>query len=150
MSRSAPEFDTGGLESSRRGLFGERPTIGSGAAAKAVAEDVSDLVRAEIELAKAELAHGAKAKATGLGMLAGAGVAGWLGLQGLLITLALLLALVLPMWAAALIVTGVLLAGAAALALIGRRKLAVPVSLETTRNNVEEDVAWAKAHLPSR
>jgi uncharacterized membrane protein YqjE len=152
MKQPANEFDMSGLESSphRGGPFGPRPGLGTGAAAKAVAEDASALVRAELELAKAELAHAAGQKAAGAGLLAGAGVAGWLGLQGLLVTVALLLALVLPVWVAVGLVTVVLLAAAGALALLGKRMLATPMSLETTKANVEEDVAWTKAHLPGR
>ena len=133
-----------------RGLFAPQPTIGAGAAAKSVAEDASALIRAELELAKAELAASAKAKATGAGLLAGAGVFGWLGLQGLLVTLALVLALVLPAWAAALIVTAALLAVAGVLGLVGKGKLATPVSLDTTKHNVQEDVEWTKSHLAKR
>jgi len=130
--------------------FGPRPTIGVGAAGKAVAEDVSELVKAEIALAKAEVSEGVKAKAAGAGAFGAAGVLGWLGLQGLLITIGFLLALVLPGWAAAAIVTGVLLLGAGIAALVGKRKMATPVSLDTTKANVEEDVAWTKQHLAKR
>lgn len=133
-----------------RSRFGPQPTIGAGAAAKAVAEDASALVRAEIDLAKAEIAASVKPKATGIGLLAGAGVLAWLGVQGLLITAALALAIVLPGWAAALVVTVVLLAAGGVLGLVGKRKLATPVSLDTTKRNVEEDVAWAKSHLSKR
>jgi uncharacterized membrane protein YqjE len=127
--------------------LGPKPTVGVGAAGKAVAEDISALVKAEIALAKAELSEGAKAKAVGAGAFAGAGIMGWLGLQGLLITLGFVLALWVPAWAAALIVTGVLLVGAAIAALVGRSKITTPVSLDTTKANVEEDVAWTKSHL---
>jgi uncharacterized membrane protein YqjE len=133
-----------------RRLFGPPPTVGAGAAAKAVAEDASALVRAEIELAKAELTASVSQKAAGVGMLVGAGVLAWLGIQGLLITIAFALALVLPGWAAAAIVTGVLLLIGGILALVGKRKLATPVSLDTTKANVEEDVAWTKQHLAKR
>lgn len=127
--------------------FGPKPTIGIGAAGKAVAEDLSALIKAEIALAKAEVADGAKAKATGVGAFGGAAIMGWLGLQGLLITLGFLLALVVPGWAAALIVTVVLFAAAGIAAMIGKQKLATPVSLDTTKSQVEEDVAWTKSHL---
>lgn len=130
-----------------RSRFGPEPTIGAGAAAKAVAEDASALIRAEIDLAKAELGASVKPKAAGAGLLVGAGVLAWLGVQGLLITAALALAVVLPGWAAALVVTVVLLAAGGVLGLVGKRKLATPVSLDTTKQNVEEDVAWAKSHL---
>lgn len=136
--------------SAGRGLFGPYPTVGAGPAAKAVAEDASKLVRAELELAKAELTKAAKEKATGAGLLVGAAVLGWLAAQGLLITAALGLALVLPAWAAALIVSAVLLVGGAVLGLVAKGKLTAPMSLETTKRNLEEDLAWTKSHLPSK
>lgn len=127
--------------------FGPKPGVGVGAAGKAVAEDISALVKAEVALAKAEVTDGLKAKATGAGAFAGAAILGWLGLQGLLVTAGFALALVVPGWAAALIVTVVLLLLAAIAAMIGKRKMATPVSLDTTKANVEEDVAWTKSHL---
>ena len=130
--------------------FGPKPTIGVGAAGKAVAEDISALVKAEIALAKAEVTDGIKAKGLGAGALVAAAVLGWLGLQGLLITLGFVLALVMPGWAAALVVTVLLLVGAGIAAMIGKRKLATPVKLDTTKANVEEDVAWTKSHLAKR
>ena len=130
--------------------FGPKPTIGVGAAGKAVAEDISALVKAEIALAKAEVTDGIKAKGMGAGALVAAAVFGWLGVQGVLITIGFALALVLPGWAAALIVTVLLLIGAGVAAMIGKRKLATPVKLDTTKANVEEDVAWTKSHLAKR
>ena len=133
-----------------RFTFGPKPTVGVGAAGKAVAEDISALVKAEIALAKAEVTDGIKGKAVGAGAFVAAGIVGWLALQGLLITAGFALALVVPAWAAAAIVTIVLLLIALIAALIGKRKIATPVSLDTTKANVEEDVAWTKSHLPSR
>lgn len=127
--------------------FGPKPTMGVGAAGKAVAEDVSALVKAEIALAKAELSEGMKGKAAGAGAFAAAGVLGWLAVQGLLITIGFALALVLPAWAAALIVSVALLLLAGIAVLVGKAKMKTPVSLETTKANVEEDVAWTKSHL---
>lgn len=144
MTEQAEEIPRRGRPASRRFA---RPTVGPGPAAKAVAEDASALVRAEIDLAKAEVSAAVKKKATGVVFLGVTAVLGWLGLQGLLITAGLALALVLPGWAAALIVSAVLLLIGGILALIGKRKLASPVGVETTKRNVEEDVAWTKAHL---
>lgn len=121
--------------------------MGVGAAGKTVAEDISALVRAEVELAKAEVGKGVKAKATGAGAFGAAAILGWLGLQGLLITIGFALALVMPGWAAALVVTAVLLIAAGIAAAVGRSKMQTPVSLETTKANVEEDVEWTKSHL---
>jgi len=134
-----------------RTFLHQRPTVGPGAAAKAVAEDASALVRAEIALAKAELQSALAKKAAGAGMLVGAAVAGWLGLQGVLITVGFVLSAVgLPGWAAAAIVSGALLLVTALLALLGKRRMEAKVSLETTKQSVERDVALTKSRLPGR
>jgi hypothetical protein len=133
-----------------RFTFGARPTVGAAAALRAVAQDTSDLVRAEIELAKAELQRGVQANAIGVGLLVGAGVLLWLAVQGLLIAAGFALALVMPGWAAALVVSGVLILVAAVLALVARNKLGTAVSVEQAKNNVQEDVQWFKTHLRGR
>lgn len=127
--------------------WGQRPSEPPAEVAKRVAEDARALIRAEIDLAKAEVAAGLKAKAMGTGTLVAAAVAAWLGLQALLVTAGFALALVVPGWAAAGIVTLALFLLAGIAGLIGKRLLATPVSLDTTKHNVEEDVAWTKAHL---
>ena len=127
-----------------------RPTIGASTALKAVAQDTSELVRAEIALAKAELMAGVTANATGVGMLVAAGVLVWLAVQGLLIAAGFALALVLPGWAAALIVSLVLIVVAAVLGMVARGKLKTPVSVETAKSNMQEDVAWFRTHLRGR
>src|SRR5688572_9163280 len=113
--------------------FGPRSTVGVGAAGKQVAEDLSALVKAEIALAKAELSEGMKARAAGAGAFGAAGVMGWLALQGLLITLGFVLALWLPAWAAAAIVTGLLLLIVLIAVLVGRAKMKQPVGLNVTK-----------------
>lgn len=121
-------------------LVGRRPGPGPAVAAKQVAEDVSALLRAELDLAKAEVAGAVKAKAMGAGLFVGAGVMGWLGIHALLVTLGFVLAIWLPGWAAALIVTVLLFAGAGAAALIGKKRLAAKLSVETVKANVQRDV----------
>jgi hypothetical protein len=131
----------------RRRFFTREPTIGPGAAVKAVVEDTRDLVRAELDLAKAEISNAVQAKAQGAAMFAVAAVCGWLALQGLLITAGFALALVVPGWLAALIVTLVLLLVAGIAALLGRKRLATPLTLDETKRNVQEDVAVTRARL---
>jgi hypothetical protein len=123
--------------------------VGPAGAAKVVVKDFADLVRAEIGLAKAEIEQSIREKAVGAGLLVGAGALAWLGIQGLLVTFALMLALVLPGWAAALIVSAVVLLVGAALGVLGKRRLAAKLSLKTAKQSIEEDVAWTKAHLPN-
>ncbi len=133
-----------------RFTFGAQPTVGAAAAIKAVAQDTSELVRAEIELAKAELADGVKANGLGAGMMVGAAVMMWLAVQGLLLAIGFALALVMPGWAAALIVTVVLIIIGVVLARLGMNKLGTPVSVDQAKANVQEDVAWFKTHLRGR
>lgn len=122
---------------------------GTAAAVRTLAGDLSALVRAELALAKAELAAGAKAKARGGGLLAAAGTLA--GVAGLALLVALGFALVelagLPGWASALVVAALLLAAAAVLALLGRKALASPVGVETTKASIREDVARVRGSL---
>lgn len=103
---------------------------------------VSELVTAEIEQLKAEMTAKLKALGIGAGLLAGAAVV-LLFMVGVLLTAAILaLALVMPGWAAALIVAGVLLIIAAILAWVGYTKLkaGVPPVPEDTIDSVKRDI----------
>lgn len=150
--RPAPDATTSTNGRARRPLFGPPPTMSTADAVKQVAEDASALVKAEIALAKAEIMEGVRAKALGAGMFAVAGVLAAVAGLGLLLTIGFVLAEVaaLPGWASALIVTVALLLVAGVLVLVGKRKLAAEVTVETTKRNVEEDVAWTKQHITSR
>jgi len=67
------------------------------------------LVRSELQLAKVELTNSAKHAGLGAGLFSVAGVLAWFGLGALIATAIIALDLVLPLWAAALIVTLLLL-----------------------------------------
>jgi len=109
---------------------GERrgPNRGLGAAAKAVSERASSIVRLELQLAAAELKKKITALGLGIGLLVGAGLFGLFGLGFGLATAVAAIALALPTWLALLIVTGglLLLAGLLALLGIGRLKKGTP------------------------
>lgn len=103
---------------------------------------VSELVTAEIEQLKAEMFAKFKALGLGAGLIAGAIVV-VLFMVGVLLTSAVLaLSLVMPGWAAALVVAGVLLIIAAILALIGYRvmKTGTPPVPEKTIESVKTDL----------
>ena len=87
---------------------------------KLASEQVTQLVRDEVALARMEMTSKAKKMGLGAGLFGGAGIFVVYGVGALLAGLALLLALVLPAWAAALIVGGGLFLIAAILSLIGR------------------------------
>jgi hypothetical protein len=88
-----------------------------------VTEDLSVIVRKEIQLAKTELSAQVGIAGKGAGMLVGAGVVALYGLGLLLIALSLVLAVWLPAWAGFLIVAVVLFVITGILALIGRKAL---------------------------
>jgi hypothetical protein len=85
--------------------------------------DLQGIVRGEIALAKAEIQDGAKVMGTGVGLLAGAGFVGLVGLLFLFHTFAWVIAVWLPVWAGYAIVTVVLLVLAAVLGVVGRNAL---------------------------
>jgi hypothetical protein len=126
----------------------ELPT---GELVKELSRDVSTLVRQELELAKAEMAEKGRKAGPAAGMLGGAGVAGLATLGALTAFLILVLDLVLPTWAAALIVTALWAAVAGVLALRGRQKareVGKPMP-EKTVDSVKEDVKWLKGRRKS-
>jgi protein-S-isoprenylcysteine O-methyltransferase Ste14 len=114
---------------------------------RSIGADLSLLVRQQIELAKQELHEIAAEKAMGGGLLAAAAVLGLFFLGFLGLASAAALDLVLPRWAALLIVGGVYLLGAVIAAAMGRRALAVQATPEKTKQTVKEDVEWAKRRL---
>jgi hypothetical protein len=115
-------------------------------------DQVSRLVRSEIQLAKTELADKGKRAGLGAGLIAGAGVMAFYGAGALIAAIALALALVLPGWAAALIVTGLLFAMAGLLALAGRASLkrGLPPVPTSTVASVKADLDAAKHAVSDR
>jgi Putative Actinobacterial Holin-X, holin superfamily III len=97
----------------------EQQNGGVGAAAKSVAEHASSLVRLEIQLALLEIKRKVAALGAGVGMLVGAAIFGLFLLAFVLATITALIALALPVWAALLIMSVVVLAIAATLGLLG-------------------------------
>ena len=112
--------------------------------------DVQDLIRGEVALAKTELKEEAQRAGLGAGMLAGAGVLGLVGLIFVGLTLTYALSLVLPAWAAALIVALLFLGGAAALFMVGKGKLqhVNPVPQQSI-DSLKEDAEWVKQQISS-
>lgn len=106
--------------------------------------DLSDIVRHEVALAKAELRDDVKAGAVAGGMF---GAAGYLGLVAsilLFIAAALGLAEFLPGWAAFLIVAVVLLLLAGLLALVGRSRIKRVSPPERTIRSAKATIAAVK------
>jgi MFS family permease len=114
--------------------------------ARQLSEQTTDLVRKEVELAKAELQIKGKRIGIGAGMFGGAGALGFYALGGLMATLILVLATAMDGWVAALIVTVAYAAVAGVLALLGKNKVeaGTPPVPERTVDSVKEDVQWTK------
>jgi uncharacterized membrane protein YqjE len=113
---------------------------------KDLSGQISRLIRQEVELAKVEMTEKGKKLGASAGMFGGAAVAALLMLGSLTAFLIIVLALAMPWWAAALIVTVVWGVIAAVLALKGRdqmREMGKPVP-EQTIETVKEDVEWLK------
>jgi uncharacterized membrane protein YqjE len=123
---------------------------GLGELVKDLASQTSTLVRQEIKLAQAEVTQKGKLAGKGAGMLAGAAITALLGLGAFTALLIIVLDSFLPLALAALILTLLWFAVAAALALSGKKALQsatppVPQTIET----VKEDIQWAKTQTTS-
>lgn len=112
---------------------------------KQVTEDLSTLVRKEIELAKQELGDSIAVKAKGAVIIAIAGVMGVFALIFLLLALRDGLDTFLWEWVADLITAAVLILIALIAALIARKKLQAPIQTELTKQTIKEDVEFAKS-----
>lgn len=88
-----------------------------------LSEQTSRLVRDELALAQLEMKDSAKQAGKGAGLLSGAGVLALYGLGAAIATAIIALALVLPLWASALIVTAVLFVAAGIAALVGKKEI---------------------------
>jgi nitrate/nitrite transporter NarK len=117
-----------------------------GALVSDASQQISQLVRAEMRLAQAEMTQKGKRLGRGGGLFGGAGLVAVLGLQALVAAAIIALALVLPWWASALIVAAVLFLVAAVLAAAGRKniKQATPPAPRQTIDSVRADMEEIK------
>ncbi|MDQ1012762.1 nitrate/nitrite transporter NarK [Streptomyces sp. V4I23] len=117
-----------------------------GALVSDASQQISQLVRAEMRLAQAEMTQKGKRLGRGGGLFGGAGLVAVLGLQALVAAAIIALALVLPWWASALIVAAVLFLVAAVLAAVGRKniKQATPPAPRQTMDSLRADMEEIK------
>jgi hypothetical protein len=115
-----------------------------------LSEQVTTLVRDELSLARIEMTEKGKKAGKGAGLLGGAGVIALYGVGALLVTAGAALSLVMPVWAAALIVAVALFCGAGITALAGRSEVrqAVPptpdAAIASGRRDVNEFMTAAR------
>jgi uncharacterized membrane protein len=105
------------------------------------------LLRQHVELAKLESTEAASIRAQGAGMMAAAAVLALFGLGFGAAAGAAGLALVMPTWAAILIVAAVFIVVAGVLVLLGRGAMRKAPAVERTRETLKEDVRWARQQI---
>jgi len=142
---TAPEQPAAG-GATRASMTTDPADASTGQLISRLTEQISTLVRNEARLAQVEVTQKAKRLGVGAGLFGGAGLVAFFGLGTLITTAILALALVLPAWLAALIVTVVLFAVAGVLALIGKKDVAKatpPLPTEAIAG-VQADIATVK------
>ena len=119
------------------------PSVGE--LVRRASENVSTLIRAEIELAKAELSTTVKRAGVGGGLIAAAAAILAFSIPFLFVVIAEgLVALGLPRWLSYLIVWLLFLLVAAVLALIGRSQLRKVQAPERTIKTAKDTADWAR------
>jgi hypothetical protein len=116
-----------------------------------MSEQVTRLVRDELQLARAELTYKGKKAGLGVGLFGGAGIIALYGVGCLVAAAILGLAAGVPYWLAALIVALVLFIVAGGAAFFGRRQVqeaTPPVPTETVEG-VKQDIEALKGNPPA-
>jgi uncharacterized membrane protein YqjE len=108
-----------------------------------IGPEIKTLIEQEIALAKAELKNDMQRELAMAKMMGIAALLSIFGVAMLFVTAAFALATTIPAWLAALIVAGVLLIAAGAMAVAGWSKR-VKKPLGTTQKTIKEDIQWAK------
>ena len=151
------ERQAAGIDAARRGPLRARRSVRTAWAGNPrrlstpqliarIAEAGTLLVEKEVALAREELRSDVRAEIGSAKLLAGALVAGLIGVTVLLVAAVFVLSRWMAPWAAALTVGGALLAAGAALGLLGWGRL-VLAPLAVTRKTVTEDLQWVKERL---
>ena len=131
---------------SATGVSAERRPLGQIVAS--VVGGFGTLARKHVELAKIEAAEAVSVRGKGAGMMAGAAVVAMYAVGFLFAAGAAALALVLPVWAAILIVAVLMFLVAWVLVTLGRRTIkSAPAPGERTQETLKENLAWAKQQI---
>ncbi len=142
---AGPSASDGAREAGSRPPGSKRPL---GAVIASAIDGTRILVRKHVELARIEMTEAVSARAKGGGMMAAAALMGLFALIFIAASGSAALDLVLPRWAANLIVAGVFGVIAGGLVLGGRRAMrTAPTAPEKTQETLKEDARWAKQQL---
>ncbi len=127
--------------------------VSTGELVSRLSEQVTTLVRDELTLARIEMMEKGKKAGKGAGLLGVSGVMAMYGLGALLVTAGAALALIMPVWAAALTVTVVLFAAAGVAALVGKnqvKQVVPPAPAEAVASGREDVDAFMTAARSGR
>jgi hypothetical protein len=134
------------MERSSTTQLGNDQEHSSGDLVKMMSEQVSVLIRDEMELARLEMTSKGKQAALGAGMFGASGVVAIYGVGCLLACAIIAISGVVAAWLAALIVGAALLAAAGGAALLGKRRMqkAAPPVPEQAVADVKADIEEIK------
>lgn len=122
-----------------------RPEPSTGELISQLTEQTSRLIRDELRLAQKEIQQSAKHAGIGAGLVGTAGLLAVIGLMTLVAAAVAALALVLPVWAAAVLVAVVLFVAAAVAALLGKKRAQqVPPPTAESVDSVKADIVEIK------
>ncbi|HKI28133.1 MAG TPA: phage holin family protein [Actinomycetota bacterium] len=125
-----------------------RPKRPLGAVITSAIDGTRILLRKQVELARIEMTEAVSVRAKGAGMMAAAALMALFALGFVAAAGSVALALVLPAWAANLIVGLVFVAIAGVLALVGRNAIRnAPTTPERTQETLKEDARWARQQI---
>ncbi|MCI2237820.1 phage holin family protein [Paenibacillus sp. TRM 82003] len=153
VHRTGSRAASAGAEPAAAPVPGPGPVVSAAPAGESVGQLVSDLtqqvshlVRDEVQLAKMDLTEKGKKAGKGLGAFSVAGLLAFFGIAALVTTAIAALALVLDVWLSALIVAVVLLAVAAVAALVGKKEVqqATPPVPQAAVDGVKKDIDAVK------
>ena len=137
-----PDDFAGSMSDSISELSGNVQTAGD--LLSSIAQDVSKLVRLEIELAKQEIVELAKTKAVALGLGALGAVLGLFIVPFLLLTLFELFAVWMPRWVSALLVMVLIAAICGLVFFLAKKKFEGDLVPKRTVASLKESLAWLK------
>ena len=124
--------------------YGANGQKSAGRLMKEVTEDLSTLIRKEIELAKQEIGSSVATKVKGVVIIAIVGVLALFALIFLLFAIRDGLTNILWVWVADIATAFILLFIGALAALVAKKKLTTPISAELTKKTIKEDFELAK------
>lgn len=114
---------------------------------QAILRNVQEIMRSEVCLVKAEFREEAAKAKTSIALLGFGALAAMLAVVFLLLTIVFALGLVMPLWASALIVGGMLATAAVVMFIWGiKRFKQIHPTPERTLETMKENVQWAKQY----